>query len=177
MLELCNMMNIVSVWGKLCCQHSRRRKPTVGVFALFNRQLPLAARKITCLRGCLAAAVLFATAAVLAGSRPTVLYAAGEGLLSFTVLDDKTHEPIACRMHLVGPGKRPRKAEPMPFWNDHFVFPGKITLKLPVGKYTFQLQRAGVSHPRRLLQHGPFCRRLEGSHLAAVRRSGGRGLV
>ena len=29
----------------------------------------------------------------------------------------------------------------MPFWNDHFVFPGTIQLKLPVGKYTFQLQR------------------------------------
>ena len=65
---------------------------------------------------------------------------AAEGL-TLVVVDDKTGQPVACRMHLVGPGKRPRKADPMPFWSDHFVFPGQITLKLPVGKYTFQLQR------------------------------------
>ena len=61
--------------------------------------------------------------------------------LTFAVIDDKTGQPVACRMHLVGPGKKPRKADPMPFWSDHFVFPGQITLKLPVGKYTFQLER------------------------------------
>ena len=54
---------------------------------------------------------------------------------------------MACRMHLVGPGKKPRKAEPMPFWNDHFVFPGQITLKLPRGKiYLSVAARAGILH-------------------------------
>ncbi len=79
--------------------------------------------------------------AVVAGPSARVAHAAGEGLLTLTVTDDKTHQPVACRMHLVGPGKKPRKADPMPFWSDHFVFPGTIQLKLPVGKYTFQLQR------------------------------------
>ncbi len=79
--------------------------------------------------------------AVAAGPSAGVAYAAGEGLLTLTVTDDQTHQPVACRMHLVGPGKGPRKADPMPFWNDHFVFPGTVALKLPVGKYSFQLQR------------------------------------
>ena len=41
----------------------------------------------------------------------------------------------------VGPGKRPKKIEGYPFWSDHFVFPGKITLNLPTGFYTFELER------------------------------------
>ena len=40
-----------------------------------------------------------------------------------------------------GPGKRPKKIEGYPFWSDHFVFPGKITLNLPTGFYTFELER------------------------------------
>jgi len=95
---------------------------------------------------------LFLGLVLLGGPLGTRLYAAGEGLLTVTVVDDKTHQPISCRMHLVGPGKRPRKADPMPFWSDHFVFPGKITLKLPVGKYTFQIQRG----PEYLTQDGHF---------------------
>ncbi|MGA2616622.1 MAG: hypothetical protein ABSF26_03370 [Thermoguttaceae bacterium] len=67
--------------------------------------------------------------------------AAADGQLALVVLDDKTRQPIACRMHLVGPGSKPRRIEQVPFWSDHFVFPGKITLKLPVGRYTFELER------------------------------------
>ena len=44
-------------------------------------------------------------------------------------------------MHLVGPAKRPKKIEGVPFWSDHFVFPGKILLNLPLGFYTFELER------------------------------------
>ena len=38
-------------------------------------------------------------------------------------------------------GRRPKKIEGYPFWADHFVFPGKITLNLPTGFYTFELER------------------------------------
>ena len=76
---------------------------------------------------------------LLAGPSAGAVRAAGG--LTFVVIDNRTGEPVACRMHLLGPGKKPRKADPMPFWNDHFVFPGQITLKLPLGKYTFQLER------------------------------------
>ncbi len=72
---------------------------------------------------------------------------AADGKLLLTVVDAKTHKPVACRLHLSGPrapgtqGRRPKKIEGYPFWADHFVFPGKITLNLPTGFYTFELER------------------------------------
>ena len=63
------------------------------------------------------------------------------GQLQLTVIDKDTRKPIACRIHLKSPNGKPRKAEHMPFWQDHFVFPGSITLKLPLGGYTFELER------------------------------------
>ncbi len=66
---------------------------------------------------------------------------AADGKLALTVVDAKSQQPIACRMHLTGPGKRPKKIEGAPFWSDHFVFPGTITLNLSEGSYTFELER------------------------------------
>jgi hypothetical protein len=71
---------------------------------------------------------------------PSFAYAA-DGKLLLTVVDAKTQKPVACRMHLVGPGARPKRIEGAPFWNDHFVFPGTITLNLATGHYTFELER------------------------------------
>ncbi len=70
---------------------------------------------------------------------PTCLSA--EGKLQLTVVDATTHKPIPCRMHLIGPNKRPKKIEGYPFLADHFVFPGKVTLNLPTGFYSFELER------------------------------------
>jgi hypothetical protein len=69
-----------------------------------------------------------------------MLFASG-GQLELTVIDKDTGQPIACRMHLLGPNKKPRKPDKVPAWNDHFVVPGKITLKLPAGNYTFLVER------------------------------------
>jgi hypothetical protein len=66
--------------------------------------------------------------------------AAGGGEFRITVVDADTREPIACRMHLKNAKGVPQKAARMPFWNDHFVFPGKLKLKLPKGTYTFELE-------------------------------------
>jgi hypothetical protein len=66
---------------------------------------------------------------------------AATGQLELTVVDKDTGRPIACRMHLLGPKKRPFKPEKTPFWHDHFVVPGKLVLKLPVGDYTFVIER------------------------------------
>jgi hypothetical protein len=66
---------------------------------------------------------------------------AATGQLELTVVDKDTGQPIACRMHLLGPGKRPRKPEGVPYWYDHFAMPGKILLKLPLGEYSFVLER------------------------------------
>ncbi len=68
-------------------------------------------------------------------------WAAGRGQLAITVVDRQTGKPIACRMHLKNAAGKPRRAKRAPFWHDHFVFPGKILLDLPVGNYTFDLER------------------------------------
>lgn len=90
-------------------------------------------------------AIWAALAAIVAGVAllgPVVRPAwAIDGQLVITALDEKTHKPVACRMHLVGANKKPRTAAPAPFWSDHFVLPGKIALKLPLGHYTFEVER------------------------------------
>jgi len=64
------------------------------------------------------------------------------GQWELNVVDKDTGKPVACRMHLAGPNSnKPRKADKAPFWQDHFVFPGNILLKLPLGNYTFVLER------------------------------------
>ncbi len=78
--------------------------------------------------------------------------AASTGQLELTVIDKDTGKPIACRMHLLGPNKKPRKPDKVPFWHDHFVVPGKILLKLPVGNYTFVIERG----PEYLDRNGYF---------------------
>jgi hypothetical protein len=86
---------------------------------------------------------------------------AADEQLAVSVVDEKTRQPIACRMHLFGPNDpqrpprvpRPRRPDPAtPFWADHFVFPGNITLKLPLGQYTFELERG----PEYLNREGHF---------------------
>jgi hypothetical protein len=66
---------------------------------------------------------------------------AATGQLQISVVDKDTGKPIACRMHLVGPKKKPFKPEKSPFWQDHFVFPGNIVLRLPLGDYSFVIER------------------------------------
>ena len=77
---------------------------------------------------------------------PSAACHAADGKLLLTVVDAKTHKPVACRLHLSGPTRQPKKIEGYPFWSDHFVFPGKITLNLPTGFYTFELERGPEYH-------------------------------
>jgi hypothetical protein len=65
----------------------------------------------------------------------------GDGQLVLTAIDRATGKPVPCRMHLksaVGKARLPKK---VPTWDDHFVVPGQISLKLPTGNYTFELER------------------------------------
>jgi hypothetical protein len=79
-------------------------------------------------------------------------FPASNGQVQLTVVDKDTGKPIACRMHLLGPKKHSFKPDKVPFWNDHFVVPGQILLKLPVGNYTFLIER-GLEY---LQQEGHF---------------------
>ena len=62
------------------------------------------------------------------------------GQLEVSVVDRDSGKPLAARMHLKNAAKRPRKVHGAPFWHDHFVFDGKITLELPRGIYTFDVE-------------------------------------
>ena len=65
--------------------------------------------------------------------------AAGE--LEIKAINRDSGEPVAVRMHLKDERGRPVKAGKAPFWKDHFVFEGQITLDLRPGRYTFEMER------------------------------------
>ncbi len=81
-------------------------------------------------------AVVFA---VLLGN-DSLIHAAG-GQLELLVVDHDTRQPIPCRIHLRNARGRPRHVNKLPNWDDHFVCPGKVTLKLPKGSYQFTIER------------------------------------
>src|SRR5262245_21722928 len=60
-------------------------------------------------------------------------------------------KPIPCRVHLADITGRPHQPQGLPFWKDHFVCDGRLTLKLPSGKYKYEIVR------------GPEWKRLTGS--------------
>ncbi len=64
-----------------------------------------------------------------------------EGKLELLVSDEATGQPVACRVHLQNAAGLAKKVLKMPFWNDHFVCPGNVLLKLPKGQYTFVIER------------------------------------
>jgi hypothetical protein len=77
---------------------------------------------------------------------PLVLLVAGRALganeqLVLRVVDRDNQKPLPCRMHLKNAQGRPVKIPDVPYWKDHFVFDGEITLKLPRGAYTFEIER------------------------------------
>jgi len=68
-------------------------------------------------------------------------WAGSRGKLTLTVVDAATGKPIAARMHLKGRGRRPVKPPGSIFWKDHFVVNATMTLRLPKGRYTFEVER------------------------------------
>jgi hypothetical protein len=89
--------------------------------------------------------------AIVAGGATGALAGQG-GVVRLEVVDRDTREPAACRMHLTNAAKRPLKAPKAPFWHDHFVFSGSISLKLPEGEYAFEIERG----PEYLVRQGHF---------------------
>ena len=54
---------------------------------------------------------------------------------------EDTGEPLPCRIHLKNASGRPVRVPHMIAWGDHFVCDGNVKLKLPVGSYTFLIER------------------------------------
>jgi hypothetical protein len=74
------------------------------------------------------------------------------GKLTIQVVDRDTAQPLACRMYLTNAAGRAMKAPRVPYWHDHFVFDGSLTLKLPKGEYRFVIERG----PEYLVRGGHF---------------------
>jgi hypothetical protein len=63
------------------------------------------------------------------------------GTLEISVLDKQSGEAVPSRIHLRDENGAPQKAKALPFWHDHFVCPGRVTLDLPAGDYGFEIER------------------------------------
>ncbi len=61
--------------------------------------------------------------------------------IEITVVDKATGKPVPCRIHLKDAAGKPVKADPLPFWRDHFVCPGTVKLDLAPGKYAYEVER------------------------------------
>src|SRR6516162_8093125 len=82
--------------------------------------------------GCLLMLCLLGTS----GARPTVEM----GRVEITVVDKATGKPVPCRVHLKDATGKGRKAGTLPFWNDHFVCRGAVTVELSAGRYTVEVE-------------------------------------
>jgi hypothetical protein len=69
------------------------------------------------------------------------VWAAKKGQVEFRVVDSKSGEPIAVRMHLTDQKQKVVKPPKSVFWHDHFVFDGSIKLELAPGNYAFEMER------------------------------------
>lgn len=72
---------------------------------------------------------------------PSTRAPAAGGELTLTVVDPQTGRPMPCRMHLSNEKGRPQRAAKTLFYDDHFVFPGTVKIKLPRGTYHFVIER------------------------------------
>ncbi len=70
------------------------------------------------------------------------------GQFEVSVVDRTTGRPLACRMHLKNERGRAQRPRGAPFWHDHFVFDGSIQLRLPTGRYTFEMECGPEYHTR-----------------------------
>ncbi len=61
--------------------------------------------------------------------------------LELRVVDDETGLPTAARIHLKDARGRTPRVDGAVAWKDHFVFAHRVLLKLPPGKYTFEMER------------------------------------
>lgn len=78
-------------------------------------------------------------AAVYLGALMAPGLSAGE--IQLTVLDARTRQPTPARVHLRDAAGKPQRAGTLPFWHDHFVCDGRVTVALAAGGYSFEVER------------------------------------
>lgn len=62
------------------------------------------------------------------------------GSIQFEILDSQS-EPTPCRIHLRDSKGVAIRAGDLPFWKDHFVCSGRVTVPVDAGKYTYEIER------------------------------------
>ena len=93
--------------------------------------------------------------------------------IEITVVDKATGKPVPCRIHLKDPAGKPVKADPLPFWRDHFVCPGSVKLDLAAGKYAYEVERGPEwSQAKGVFDAGAGAVRIELSRIADLRARG-----
>jgi hypothetical protein len=65
----------------------------------------------------------------------------GAGQVEITIRDKATSKLIPCRLHVKDAAGKPQRADKLPFWHDHFVCAGSVSLDLPAGEYTYECER------------------------------------
>jgi hypothetical protein len=63
-----------------------------------------------------------------------------ESIVHFITFDE-SHRIVPCRIHLRDATGKPVKAPELPFWRDHFVCTGKVSLTLAPGTYGYEIER------------------------------------
>lgn len=95
---------------------------------------------------------ILAALVVVAAWLSTQSLASAAGELTLTIVDAATGKPFPCRMHLRNDKDKSQRAAKTIFWNDHFVFPGTVKLKLPGGTYHFEIEHG----PEYVVRNGYF---------------------
>ena len=62
------------------------------------------------------------------------------GTLRIHVADEQT-DPLPCRVHLTNDAGISVRAPKLPFWRDHFVCAGDVSLSVAPGSYTLEIER------------------------------------
>jgi hypothetical protein len=55
--------------------------------------------------------------------------------------ESNSERPVACRVHLRDPAGKAVRAPALPFWKDHFVCSGDLTVSLAPGRYSYEAER------------------------------------
>jgi hypothetical protein len=74
------------------------------------------------------------------------------GAIEIIITDKATGKPVACRLHVNDAAGKPQRAAKLPFWHDHLVCPGTVSLDLPTGEYIYECERG----PEYTLRKGSF---------------------
>jgi len=67
--------------------------------------------------------------------------AAADGQLELRIVDKETGQPLPCRIHLQNASGRAVHIPHTIAWGDHFVCDGRVVLRLPIGNYSFLVER------------------------------------